>query len=183
MRCPGTPSPEVCRGRNDGQACTAMILVTKFDVVGLPAPQGSKAYLGKGRFRESSKHLPAWRNDVREAAGKAFGEALINGPVFTYIEFRFPRPKNHYVNNDPSRDLKSTAPRWHFSYNGPDLDKLQRGTNDALTGVIWVDDGQVAGGVSTKVYGGSGATIAVYSLTEQDRLRHTRRVNSLYFLI
>jgi len=145
-----------------------MLLITRFDVIGRPAPQGSKTSLGKGRFKEQSPYLDAWRNDVRASAGKAFGEALVDGPLFTRIIFYFPRPKSHYIAGNPERPLKDSAPFFYAST--PDLDKLQRSTNDALTGVIWVDDAKIAGSISYKVYSStrSGAQVSVYRLTSKD---------------
>lgn len=145
-----------------------MELITSFNVVGRPAPQGSKSYLGKGRFREQSPHVAAWRNDVRNAASASFGEAPVAGPIFTEMVFLFPRPKCHYVSNNPDRKLKDDAPYWHTS--APDRDKLERATNDAITGVIWHDDSQVASTLSQKIYSTapSGAIIQVYSLTEKE---------------
>lgn len=148
-----------------------MILVCKFLVTGRPAPQGSKASLGKGRFKEQSPYLDTWRNDVRAAAEKVRGEALINGPIFTRMTFHFPRPKAHYVAGNRERGLKPTAPVFYSS--APDRDKLERSTNDALTGVIWVDDARVAGTYSFKLYSCelSGASIRVYQLTDDDALK------------
>lgn len=146
-----------------------MQLITSFAVVGRPAPQGSKTPLGKGRFKEQSPHLQPWRNDVRNAAMQAFGEALIAGPVFTEIVFMFARPNVHHVSSKPDRPLKSTAPFWHTIM--PDRDKLERATNDALTGVVWVDDCQVCGTLSHKIYAepgiASGALIRIYLLQGQ----------------
>jgi Holliday junction resolvase RusA-like endonuclease len=147
-----------------------MQLITSFNVVGRPAPQGSKVSLGRGRFKESSKYLDAWRNDVRNAAGKAFGEALVAGPLLTDMVFMFSRPKCHHISSNLSRPLKDGAPFWHTST--PDCDKLQRSTNDALTGIIWEDDSQVCATLSQKIYAEpetpSGAIIHVYRLSEQE---------------
>lgn len=147
-----------------------MDLIASFNVVGRPAPQGSKTYLGKGQFKEQSRYVAAWRNDVRNAASKAFGEALANGPLMTEMIFMFARPKCHHVAGKIDRPLKDDAPFWHTS--APDRDKLERATNDAMTGVIWVDDSQVAATLSQKIYVEpgmpSGALIRVYRLDSDD---------------
>lgn len=145
-----------------------MELITSFTVIGRPAPQGSKTYLGNGRFKEQSKYVPAWRNDVRQAALDAFKEDPVKCPVLAEIIFHFTRPKSHYVGGNLNNPLKANMPFWHTS--APDLDKLQRSTNDALTGVIWADDSQIAGTLSQKVYTciPSGAVIKVYRLTSSD---------------
>jgi crossover junction endodeoxyribonuclease RusA len=146
-------------------------LIARFTVVGRPAPQGSKSYLGKGCFKEQSPYVKAWRNDVRNAAMAAFGDAqAVTGPVFTSVTFLFARPKVHYVGSNPDKPLKASAPFWHTS--APDRDKLERATNDALTGVIWKDDSQVAGTFSRKIYDADfpGAYISVWTLSNSDNL-------------
>jgi Holliday junction resolvase RusA-like endonuclease len=153
-------------------------LITSFFVAGRPAPQGSKVSLGRGRFKESSPYLDAWRNDVRNAASKHFGEALIDGPVLAEYIFLFRRPRNHYVSNNPDNDYKKTAPIWVAKT--PDCDKLQRSTNDALTGIIWVDDSQVVATLSQKrfqvVNDCEGAFIRIRSLRDH---RHTLYLGSV----
>jgi Holliday junction resolvase RusA-like endonuclease len=145
-----------------------VILLGSVEVVGRPAPQGSKHYLGKGRFKESSKHLDNWRNDTKHAASLVFREPAVAGPIFTKITFLVSRPKNHYVGNNRERGvLKADAPYWHAKM--PDRDKLERATNDALKGVAWIDDAQVAATLSSKIYAPhdtpSGASIEVYLLS------------------
>ena len=142
-------------------AMTNLQIITEFRVVGRPAPQGSKSYLGKGRFKEQSPHVSAWRNDVRNAASKHFGEALIDGPVFIQMTFLFQRPNNHFISSNRDRPVREGSPYWVTK--APDLDKLQRSTNDALTGVIWIDDSQVVATLSQKFFveSGQGAIIRV----------------------
>jgi len=138
-------------------------LIASFFAAGRPAPQGSKSYLGKGRFTEQSPHLKSWRHDVRHAASEHVGEALFGGPILVQYTFVFHRPKNHYRSSKPDRGLKDNAPAWVDK--APDLDKLERSTNDALTGVVWVDDSQVVATLSQKRYGDrQGAFIRLFSL-------------------
>jgi Holliday junction resolvase RusA-like endonuclease len=54
------------------------------------------------------------------------------------IEFRMPRPKAHYK---ASGEIKADAP-W-FPIVRPDLTKLLRSTEDAMTGIVWHDDSQI----------------------------------------
>lgn len=137
-----------------------------FTVLGRPAPQGSKTYLGRGRFKEQSNYVSAWRNDVRNAAMLAFNGTPLTGPILTSITFIFARPKCHYIGNNPERPLRNNAPFWHVS--APDKDKLERATNDALKGVVWGDDSQVAATLSQKIYSCEGmqpgAIIEIYSM-------------------
>lgn len=107
----------------------------EFDVVGEPAPQGSKRHVGRGIMVESSKKVAPWREDVRNAALLAMyhaeQSAPIDGPVSVQIRFRLRRPT-------------STPKRVVWPFRKPDIDKLLRSTLDALTtaGVI-SDDARV----------------------------------------
>jgi Holliday junction resolvase RusA-like endonuclease len=144
-----------------------MELIASFYVNGRPAPQGSKASLGRGRFKEQSPHLDAWRSDVRNAAMGHAGEALVSGPILVEYVFLFRRPNSHYRSNNPEREFKDGAPVWVAK--APDLDKLQRSSNDALTGVIWVDDAQVVATLAQKRFDAEkqGAHIRVWSLAHR----------------
>ena len=141
-----------------------MELIASFYVAGRPAPQGSKASLGRGRFKEQSPHLDAWRSDVRNAAIQHAGEALISEPVLVEYVFLFRRPNCHYRSSNPARGMKDDAPTWVAK--APDLDKLQRSTNDALTGVIWVDDAQVVATLAQKRFDAErqGAYVRIWGL-------------------
>lgn len=102
-------------------------------VWGIPAPQGSKTYVGKGRMIESSKKLPAWRRAVSLAAS-ALRSTLgaewepLDGPLWVSMRFSLPRPRR---------------PKFELPAVPPDLDKLIRASCDPLTGVLWVDDARV----------------------------------------
>jgi Holliday junction resolvase RusA-like endonuclease len=99
------------------------------EVDGVPAPQGSKRHVGKGRMIESSKHLPLWRKRVTEAALGAMTEQPWDGalPALSmHIVFTLPRPKGHHrsVGGLRSPMLHGWAPQLHAAK--PDLDKLLR---------------------------------------------------------
>ena len=72
------------------------------DVVGIPAPQGSKKSIGNNRFVETSKKLPAWRKAVKEAALKVMQtEQKIEGPVWLELDIFVPRPKTVSITQRP----------------------------------------------------------------------------------
>lgn len=98
----------------------------------------------------NSAELTAWRNKVAVHAVAA-GLRPIEGAVMVTISFFYERPKT------VSRALP-TVP--------PDLDKQIRSILDALTGVAYVDDGQVVAISATKEYGQAGARITVESYQE-----------------
>lgn len=131
--------------------------VVTVTVDGLPAPQGSKAYKGhrggKAVLVESSKKVKPWREAVARAAREAMGgDAPLDGPLLLSVRFAMPRPQGHYRANG---ELKPWAPV--FVDRQPDLSKLIRSTEDALTTAgVWVDDARVAGVWASKRYCGPG---------------------------
>jgi len=118
-----------------------------FDVRGIrPASQGSKRHVGGGRMVEQSPYLKAWREAVRQEA-LSTEESMALGPVTLELAFRFFRPKGHF---NSKGELKPNAPMRMITT--PDLDKLQRSTLDALTGVLFKDDSQVCRILAMKCY-------------------------------
>lgn len=107
-------------------------------VPGLPAPQGSKRYLGVGskggvRMAESSKKVEPWRADIRNAIGNQLVMRCENGPVAVELYFHLPRPASVPIR------LRE------YPHVRPDLDKLVRAVLDAVgsSGQVWKDDSQV----------------------------------------
>lgn len=97
-----------------------------FDVVGEPAPQGSKRHVGGGRMVESSTDVRPWRELVQNAALDAVAEypewlAVPDKPVQLAVVFHLRRPASISEAKRPFPSVK------------PDLDKLVRSTMDALT--------------------------------------------------
>lgn len=120
-----------------------------FDVVGTPAPQGSKrGFVVNGRavLVESSKKVKPWRQDVKAACIAAMADSPfpypMAGPVELTIVFYMPRPGYHFRSGARAHELKPTAPT--FADKRPDLSKLVRSTEDALTEAgVYRDDAQV----------------------------------------
>ena len=120
-----------------------------FAVHGLPAPQGSKRHVGKGIMVESSKSVQPWRIDVKHTAlSNLPSDWDKNLPMALSIVFRFNRPKFHYG----KKGVRPSAPAHNTSARCGDLDKLQRATFDALTGVAFDDDRQVISVNASKRY-------------------------------
>lgn len=109
-------------------------------VPGRPAPQGSKRHVGNGRMVEMSKHVGAWREDVRAACIAAWqGLAPLDGPLVLEVEFVRARPVSAPKRRTPAA---TTA---------PDLSKLVRSTEDAITSAgVWADDARVVRCISSK---------------------------------
>jgi crossover junction endodeoxyribonuclease RusA len=133
-----------------------------FDVIGRPAPQGSKKSIGNNRFVESSKFLPAWRKAVRVAAEEAVIASMwarVSGPVELEVMFYLDRPSSISRTKRP------------YPIVPPDVDKLLRGVQDSLSGVIYEDDAQIIRCLAWKVYADTrvpGAFIRVNELSQFD---------------
>ena len=137
-------------------------------VHGQPAPQGSKrAFMGKrkdgttyqGVIESSHDRVKSWRQAVvdearewqSQAAGRQFGAAPpLDGPLEVVMTFALRRPKSHYGTGRNAAALKPGAPL--YPAGKPDVGKLARATEDALTGIVWLDDAQVVVSILAKVY-------------------------------
>ena len=116
---------------------------------GRPAPQGSKELGTGGALLESSIYLPAWRQAVRIAAFRAYAEHAILPPALPlYPRGRVVRFERivFVVTDEQCRAAGTDEP-----IGEPDVDKLLRGTLDALGGAkdpkrsarLYADDSQV----------------------------------------
>lgn len=148
-------------------------------VLGVPAPQGSKRafrnqHSGRIQMVESSKRLPNWRADIRDAALTALDshdeqrKALLwESPIVASMVFRMPRPKGHWLPANSRRAVPMLHPNAPNEPTGkPDLDKLVRAVLDALTGVVWRDDSQIVHIETWKTYAYSGRPGADIAITE-----------------
>lgn len=82
-----------------------------------------------------------YMQEIRTAAAVAMehaGVRLISAPIELTATFYFLRPASHFGSGRNAGVLKSGAPRVHAQ--SPDLAKLIRCLEDALTGVLWQDD-------------------------------------------
>jgi Holliday junction resolvase RusA-like endonuclease len=124
-----------------------------FTVYGTPAPAGSKRGFynkkaGRVIVTDDSARSRPWKAQVADAAAETMnGGELLRGPMFLGCEFYFPRPKGHYG----KRGLRPSAPA--IPTVKPDLLKLARAVEDALSGVVYVDDAQIAREILDKFYG------------------------------
>ncbi len=129
-------------------------LGVSFVVYGKPEPQGSaRGFVlpGKGGARpravitSDNPKNKGWRRDVGFAAlaARPAGFAPYAGPVCLSVTFHLPRPKalKGY------RVLHRTR---------PDIDKLVRSVSDALSGILYDDDGQIQQIAASKYYADAG---------------------------
>lgn len=144
-------------------------------VYGTPAPQGSKTarsfcgqvaqvcknchrpHLVKINQVEASKHVALWRDTVHLHARQAMGRVPLrwDEPCVVSMVFTFTRPPSHYLTGRLTAGrLTAAAPL--VPGVKPDLSKLVRSTEDALTTAgVWRDDAlAVEYGRMAKVYVG-----------------------------
>lgn len=80
-----------------------------------------------------------WRASVAAAGYRAMdGRALFDGPLYVELTLVRLRGPGHYGQGRNRDRLLPSAPA--FPHVKPDVIKLTRGTEDALTGVVWRDD-------------------------------------------
>jgi Holliday junction resolvase RusA-like endonuclease len=128
--------------------------VISFTVLGIARPGGSKKSLvpinrhtgqpfrrpGGGIVAstvDANPKVKDWQRVVADRAAELELGALLDGPLALTLTFYRPRPKGH----SGRRGLRSSAPR--YPIGRPDLLKLARAVEDALTGVVWRDDAQI----------------------------------------
>ena len=101
-----------------------------------------------------------WRTMV-SILGKQImaGKPPLDGPLEVRFLFELLRPKGHFGKHA----LKPSAPK--YPTVKPDLLKLARAVEDALTGIAWIDDAQIVQEHISKGYGSNpGVTIFVTRL-------------------
>lgn len=133
-----------------------------FTVPGTPVPQGSKAaFVVKGRAviaDDNRAQLKPYRATVAAHAFAAmYDREQLAGPLLLALEFVMPRPKSHFRTGRYAGQLREAAPR--YVGTRPDIDKLARSIADALSGVVFRDDAQVASLQASKVYGAHPMTV------------------------
>lgn len=143
-------------------------LVLVLAVRGTPAPQGSKKgfvnrYTGRVQLVESSAKVKPWREAVRSEAVDVLGpRPPVEGPLMVDMVFTLPKP------------VSAPKRRRTWPEKKPDLSKLVRSTEDALTDAgAYRDDSQIVEfGRVAKVFPGEdpdaldapGVVIRIYTL-------------------
>src|SRR6185312_518070 len=139
-------------------------------VPGVPAPQGSKRHVGRGRLIEQSKRVGPWRDAVRaatmaELGGKPYSYGAAAAPLVVHVDFYMPLPRTHFGTGRNAGTIRASAPGRPATR--PDVDKLARAVLDALKqGGAYADDSQVVGLIACKYWVFNGqAPCAVITIT------------------
>lgn len=138
-----------------------MARMIRFTVEGKPAQVGSKRafVVGEEKKQETSgarwlknpravltdtnsERQQQWYQAVAQVAARSMERVpLMRGPIRLEMRFYFKRPASHYGTGKNAAVLKPNAPKYHVQT--PDMDKLVRNTQDAITTAVWQDDKQV----------------------------------------
>jgi Holliday junction resolvase RusA-like endonuclease len=93
-----------------------------------------------------------WKNRVADAARQQWGaRLLLTEPLWFRATFYLLRPKGHHGTGRNAAVVKESSPQ--FPDGRPDVLKLTRAIEDALSGVVWKDDSQIVSERIDKRYG------------------------------
>lgn len=141
-----------------------MSAVIEIVVPGRPQPGGSKTAMpvrrGKVYLHDSNgrpivntidandKKVRPWKKAIADVAQYTYHGPPLEGPLIFEMTFFVHRSKSHFGTGQNARLLKDSAPL--FPMSKPDLTKLVRPVEDALTGILWVDDAQIVDQIPRK---------------------------------
>lgn len=143
-----------------------------FTVLGKAEPAGSKrafALRKKGgalvlreggapviSITDDNPNSKAWKQEVGKSALLARAAQpghlgrLLEGPLAVTFYFYRPRPKGHMTSKG---ELSKSGRETPYPTSKPDVLKLARGVEDALTSVLWRDDAQIVDEKIRKFWG------------------------------
>lgn len=127
-----------------------------FTVPGTAVPGGSKrpVLAGNGRLRtvdSSGARGRDWRATVADVAFQHMRDReILDGALDVRMEFVVARPAGHYRTGRNAGQLRPGAPE--HPVVRPDVLKLARLAEDAMTGVCWRDDSQTVRLIASKRY-------------------------------
>jgi Holliday junction resolvase RusA-like endonuclease len=125
----------------------------EFRVAGQAQPAGSKRAFVRGghaQVVDANPRSRSWKSQVAQVAAEAYSGPLLTGALSVEFCFCIPRPKSHMGTGRNAGIVKRSAPK--FPTTRPDVLKLARAVEDALTGVIWNDDAQIVEERLVKLY-------------------------------
>lgn len=137
-----------------------------FHVPGRPVPKARPRVTKKG-YAYTPRKTMAFEQSVvlayrrSKAGGKQFPEGV---PLLMELTFTFEPPKSWSKARREEVISRGMCPTCR-----PDLDNLMKGVADALNGVAYKDDGQIAGAVIRKQYGRKDSTrVIIETMDKQE---------------
>lgn len=114
-------------------------------------PFGGKKGARQWRVTDANRKAAPWKAQVAQVVGgEMAGKDLFDGPLAMTLRFVRPRPKGHFKKDG---ELSAAGRRRRYPTVKPDVLKLARGVEDALTGVAYRDDAQIVHERLLKEYG------------------------------
>ena len=143
-------------------------LVLDLVVYGAAEPAGSKTRTAYG-VRDSNPKSRPWKHQVAQIVAVHLGNDPLElgplelGPLTLRLDFYTPRPKGHHK---PDGTLNTPGRRLPYPTRKPDVLKLARAVEDALTGIAYRDDAQIVREHLAKHYGAPARVrIRIYRIT------------------
>lgn len=132
---------------------------TSFFVPGRPRPQPRPRVYAKHTVSDSPESL-TWKNAVAWAFSETGAACIAEGPVGLAVGLVLPRPKRLMRKKDPAGVVPCDR--------RPDLDNYAKAVMDALSGLAFTDDGQVAILTMSKRYGcKAGGDVGAHIIVEE----------------
>lgn len=128
----------------------------QFFVPGTPRPAGSKKAFKHKRLdriivTDMSGHKgKVWRKIVQAYCHQNFNGPPWEGAVHMEYNFVLQRPKSHFGTGKNSERIKAKSPHYHLQK--PDVLKLARAVEDALSGCLFKDDCTTTTIVMSKIW-------------------------------
>lgn len=145
----------------------------QFWVPGKALPAGSKRSFqhkvtGKIVVTDANPKSKGWKEQVRVVARTHMGGSPpLTGPVAVDFVFNVLRPKSHLRSDGVNLSMEGQRKPWPTSK--PDLLKLARGVEDALTGIVYEDDAQIVFETMRKQWSQiEGVQVRVQEMTSSD---------------
>ncbi len=124
----------------------------EIQVVGLPHVQERHRDVQRGRYRARIDPSAESKRDFLLKVQQHAPEHPWDGPVRLEAIFAFPYVRKHYFTGKKSGLLRPDAPLWYCLKKQHDADNLLKFVMDAIGGVFFIDDGQVAEVCLRKLY-------------------------------
>lgn len=143
-------------------------IVLRLDIAGKAEPAGSKkafALRGKGgkpiltktgqpiiNVVDDNDDSRDWKARVADAAAQQWGDRpLLTEPLWFRATFYRLRNQGDYGTGKNAGTIKQSSPNWPATK--PDVLKLTRAVEDALSGIVYADDAQIVSERIDKRYG------------------------------
>lgn len=135
-------------------------------VPGRAQPAGSKNASPHGGVYDANKKAGPWKERVAIVAASVWnGRPLLDGPLMFSADIVLARPAGHF---NGKGELNKKGRATPYPIGKPDVLKMARALEDALKGVVYVDDSRIVTEGLTKRWGPRDeVTIKVCPMTDR----------------